>query len=77
MAKRKKEVSAEVAEIKALLEKEKVVIGTKETIKRLKLGKVAKVFLSSNTPKEVQEDIEYYSKLGKVTVVQLDFPSMD
>lgn len=77
MAKRKKDISAEVAEIKKLLEKEKVIIGTKETIKQLKLGKIAKVFLSSNTPKEVKEDIEYYSKLGKVEVVKLEQLNVD
>jgi len=77
MAKRKREVSAQVAEIKQLLEKEKIIIGTNETVKKLKLGKIAKVFLSSNAPKAVRDDIEYYSTLSKVEVVTLDYPNME
>jgi len=53
------------------------VIGTNETVKRLKLGKVTKVFLSSNTPKAVVADIEYYSGLGKVEVVKLEQPNAE
>jgi len=51
---------------------EKIVIGSKKTIKYLKLAKIGKVFLSKNVPEDIKSDIEYYSKLSNVEVIQLD-----
>lgn len=65
------------AEIKKLVESKKAVIGTERAIKSLKLGKVEKVFLSSNCPKDVTEDIEYYSKIAKVPVIKLKYSNAD
>jgi large subunit ribosomal protein L30e len=65
-----------IAEIKkALKTKGKAVIGTARTIKKLKLGKVEKVYLTSNCPDEVKEDIKYYAKLSGAKVVQLKQPN--
>jgi len=64
-----------IAEIKKALKAKKAVIGTGQTIKQLKLGKLEKVFLTSNTPKEVKETIKYYSKLSKAKVIQLKQPN--
>jgi len=77
MAKRKKEIAEDIAEIKKLLENKQLTIGTSATLKKLKLGKVAKVFLSSNAPKNVVDDIAYYSKLGKVSVIELDYSNIE
>ncbi|MEM4841533.1 MAG: 50S ribosomal protein L30, partial [Nanopusillaceae archaeon] len=38
----------------------------------LKLGKISKVYIASNTPKEIVEDIEYYSKLSNIEIKKLD-----
>lgn len=65
-----------IEEIKtALKTKGKVVIGTARTIKNLKLGRLEKVFLTSNCPKSVKEDIKYYAKLSNAKVVQLKQPN--
>ncbi len=64
-----------VSEIKKALKQGKVIIGTEKTIKNLKLGKVSKVFLTSNCPEEVKKDITYYSSLAKADVVQLKQPN--
>ena len=55
-----------IDEIKKKIKEGKVIIGTSRTVKALKLGKTDKVFLTSNCPDDVKEDIEHYSKLGKV-----------
>lgn len=69
---KKKVLDKKLAEIKKLLEEDKIIIGTNATTKQLKLGRIAKIYLSKNTPKEVKGDIEYYSKLGGVEIVNLD-----
>ena len=68
----KKEITdKDLVEIKKLLKTKKLVIGTGITIKKLKAGKLAQVFVSSNCPDKINEDIEYYSKLGGTNVVKL------
>ncbi len=61
--------------LKKILKEKKVVFGTDRTIKKLKRGVCQKVFLSSNCPKETEEDIRYYSKLAKAEVIKLDQPN--
>jgi large subunit ribosomal protein L30e len=64
-----------IEDIRKKIKEGKVIIGTSRTIKALKTGKTEKVFLTSNCSEDVKEDIEYYSKLGKVKVVKLRQPS--
>ena len=66
---------AAVDEIKKIIKEEKAVIGTKEVIKNLKLGKVEKVYLTSNCPAGVKKDVRYYAKLSGANVVQLKQPN--
>lgn len=58
---------------KGLIPKEKIVIGSKRTIKYLKLGKIEKVFISKNAPEDFKKDIIYYAKLGNVEVEELNY----
>jgi len=71
----KEKVDKTIKEIRALIESKKAVVGTQETIKNLKLGKVAKVYLTANCPDKLKEDVNYYSKLSKAEVVQLNYPN--
>lgn len=75
--KAKTKTSDVAAEIKKLVESKAAVIGTKRTIKNLKLGKVEKIFLSSNCPKDAAGDIEYYSKIAKVPIIKLKYSNDD
>lgn len=61
-----------IDEIKEALAKGKIVIGSNEAVKKIKLGKVAKVFASNNCPKGVQSDLEKYSKVEEIEFVVLD-----
>ena len=64
-----------ITEIKKLLKDKKLIIGTSRTIKNLKLGKISKIFLSSNCPAHVKDDINYYSKLTDIAIVKLKYPN--
>ena len=58
--------------IRKNLKSDKLVYGTEKTIKLLKADKLGKIFLSSNTPGNVEQDIMHYSNLSGVPVVKLD-----
>ena len=57
-------------EIKKLLKTGKYHIGSKKTIKSLKLGKIKGLVIAMNSPKEVVEDIKYYSKFTDASVIK-------
>jgi len=70
---RKKEITEEsILDIRKAMDAGKVVIGTERTLELLKRGGLAKVFLSSNCPDDVQEDIAHYSKLSGAEVIKLN-----
>ncbi len=75
MMAKKVETSKDVEEIKKHLDSGKITLGTERTIKELKKGTLSKVFLSSNCPKEVIEDIAHYSGIASVEVVTLSLPN--
>jgi len=62
-------------EIKKLIKSKELVIGTERTIKNLRLGRLRKVFLTSNCPADVKNSVECYSKLSNAEVEQLDIPN--
>ena len=62
-----------LAELKKALKEKTVVFGTDKTLKNLKLGKCKKVFISSNCPSKVREEIKSYS----VDVVELKEPNTE
>lgn len=55
--------------------KNDVIFGTDRVIKRLKLGKLKKVFLAKNCKEDVKEDVLYYAKLAKIDVIELKIPN--
>jgi len=57
--------------------KEKMIIGSRRTIKYLKLGKISKVYLASNVPEDILEDIAYYAKLVNVEVKKTDLSNVE
>lgn len=62
-------------DIKKLAKENKVVIGTEQTLKSLREGRVSKILLSSNCPDDVKEDIKHYAGLSEVEVAELDIPN--
>jgi len=45
-----------------------VTLGSEKSIQSLKLGKGQLVIVADNSPKEILEDVEYYSKLSQIPV---------
>ena len=64
-----------IAEIKTHLGDGRLVLGTKETIKNMKLGKLEKVFLTSNCPEDILKDVEHYSGISGCQTEQLSIPN--
>ncbi|NQV09174.1 ribosomal L7Ae/L30e/S12e/Gadd45 family protein [Candidatus Woesearchaeota archaeon] len=73
MAKRKTDTI--IDEIKDKIAEKKILIGTEETLKNLKLGKLQKIFLASNCEDGAKEDITHYGKLTKTEIVNLKYPN--
>ena len=56
-------------EIKKLLGTEKLILGSKRTMKLLRQGKLSKVFITSNCPLAVTKDIESHKADAEVIVL--------
>ena len=55
----------------AVKEGKGLIMGTSRTLKKLKMNEVKKVYVSSNCPKDVLEDIKHYTKIHKIPLVEL------
>ena len=64
-----------IEEIKKQMGNKKVILGLGMTLKNLKTGTIAKVFLCSNLPEDTNKDINYYAKIANVDVVELNYPN--
>ena len=60
-------------ELKKALKEKTIVFGTERTFKNLKLGKCKKVFISSNCPDKIREEIKSYD----VEVIELSEPNTE
>lgn len=56
--------------IKFIVRTGEVVLGSKKTLKLVKLGKVKYVIMASNVPEELRYDIEYYSRLSNAKIIR-------
>lgn len=54
-----------------------VTLGSEKSVQSLKLGNGQLVVIAANTPKEILEDVEYYSKLSKIPVHTYDGTSVE
>ena len=64
-----------ISEIRKIIKQGKAAIGTNEVMKKLKLGKISKVYVTSNCPLPVKKDVKYYAGLSGAEVVQLKQPN--
>lgn len=63
---------ADIDDIKKILKSKSLVIGTGRTVKYLKTGKLSKVYVSSNCPDEIKNDLKYYGDLSQTPVIELE-----
>lgn len=70
---KKKVTDDNVKLLKAKVQERKAIVGTERVLKGIKSGSLKKVFLASNCPVKVREDIFHYAKLASVPVVELSY----
>ena len=51
----------------------KVVIGAERVLKELKAKRVQKVYLASNCPAKLHEDVKYYASVAEIPVVDMAY----
>jgi large subunit ribosomal protein L30e len=66
-----------IKDIKKLLKENKLVIGADETLKGMKVGKFAKVFLATNCSDRAREDVARYASLSGVEIVETQMSNID
>ena len=59
-------------DLREALNKKKVILGSKRTIKYLKLGKAKKIIISNNCPESIKKDAEHYTKLTGIKLESFD-----
>jgi large subunit ribosomal protein L30e len=64
-----------MTDIRKLLADKRLVIGTDRTLKLVRQGKLAKVFLSSNCPSKLKEDLNKYCGLNGIECQDLAVPN--
>jgi len=71
----KKVLDKNIAEIKKNLGSYKLLMGKDRTLKSLKVGNVAVVYVSSNCEDSLLETINHYASLNNTKVVELRCPN--
>lgn len=72
---KKEIVDKDIAEIRKLLKGKKLTIGTEKTLKLLRLGKLEKIFLASNCPPKIIDNLNYYKNIKDFKIVKLNYPN--
>jgi len=63
--------------IRTIIRTGKVVLGSKRSVKLVKLGKAKAVVIASNTPLNIRSDIEYYAKLSQIPIIEYPGTNME
>jgi len=64
-------------ELKKIVQKHKVIFGSTEVIKKLKQGRISKVYIASNLPKDVEDDIMHNASISKTEVEKMGMPNYE
>ncbi len=62
----------DLQELKANVQEKKAVIGTERVLKKLRGKSLRKVFLASNCPDDIKEEVQQYASLAGVPAVVLE-----
>jgi len=66
-----------IDELRKALKEKDIIIGTERTVKGLKTGKVSTIFLASNCPDEVREQIKHYAGISGAKILELELPDKE
>jgi len=64
-----------IDELKKLALEKKVIFGSNDVIRKLKQGKIRKVFLASNVPNDVEEDIQHNASITQAEIEKIGLPN--
>ncbi|MBS1266953.1 MAG: 50S ribosomal protein L30e [Candidatus Woesearchaeota archaeon] len=64
-------------QVKKNLKTGKLVFGKNKTLKMIRSGKAAKVFLASNCDKQAMENIKHYCSFDNIPIEILDVPNSE
>jgi len=64
-------------ELRKAMETGNVIIGSNKTVKLAKTGGAKLIIVAKNAPKELKEDIYYYSKLSNIPVYEFEGTSIE
>ena len=64
-------------ELKKYIKTDKLLLGTKQSIKAIRAEKVNQVFLANNCPQMVKEDVKRYAEMVNIPVEELDIACDD
>ncbi len=70
-----KEIDKNIEEILKCIDTDKAIIGLDVTLKKLRNGKISKIFLSATAPETAKKDLAYYAGIANVDIVELAYPS--
>lgn len=66
-----------IEELRSALKEKTLTFGTERTLKSLKLGKAKAVFVASNCPKKIREQVSYYAGISGAKVVEIELPDKE
>ena len=64
-----------IVELRKHVQGSKFIIGTSEVMKLLKHNKLAKIFVASNSPASIKEDLKHYGTMSDCEIVELQIPN--
>ena len=64
-----------IQEIKKAVKEEKLIIGAKEVMRMLRLGKAKKIFLAANPARRIENDIISHAQIFNCPVEKLEVPN--
>ncbi len=65
------------SEIKKAISENRITIGLREVMKKLKSGKLKLIIIASNCPENIKSELEYYSKLSETKLEIFDGTGRD
>ena len=68
----KKELNKDIEDLKKNVKDKNVTIGTDRVVKALQIGTLEKVYVASNCPTGVYEDIGHLTKVADIPLIQIE-----
>ncbi len=63
--------------LKETLKTQKITIGSKEVMRKLKRGEIKKIFVASTCPQTIRDTIKRYATQKKIEIIELSVPSSE